>query len=234
MGACLPASIPMPACSNSLPLPSAPCPLPAACTPPSAPPLLTPKACSASRDSHGRRGQFWGLHPGALFQLLAKLLVDLHPRVRGGSWQQERGVGWVGKWEAGSCCSAQFPKSLCPGRHGGCASCSSWRGPFFVCFRQERGTALPVRLAVGTGALQPFQHQQGSWITRVRGASWSPSACPQQATQPATQPSTQQCKSGCSHPCAKPRTAPLTPKLQVLAQPRMAQRTTSPPSHCIY
>lgn len=36
------------------------------------------------RDSHGRSGQLWGPHPGAFFQPLAELLIDLHPRVWGG------------------------------------------------------------------------------------------------------------------------------------------------------
>lgn len=48
-------------------------------------PLRAPTTCRASRaNSHGGSGQLWGSHPCALFQPLAELLVDLHPRVGGG------------------------------------------------------------------------------------------------------------------------------------------------------
>lgn len=47
--------------------------------------------------------------------------------------------GGVRGWEAGNCYSAQFPKLLRTGHHGGCSSCSSWGG---------LGKALPCPRAV--------------------------------------------------------------------------------------
>lgn len=45
---------------------------------------LFPHLQSQQGDSHGRSGQLRGSHPCALFQPLAELLIDLHPRVGGG------------------------------------------------------------------------------------------------------------------------------------------------------